>query len=353
MSFIDFEEFPGKSGLIGIITLNRPQALNALSYEMVTALYHQLIVWSEYNDLLAIILRSASEKAFCAGGDIRALYQERQTPQKLVEFFHDEYCLDYLIATYPKPIVSLMNGIVMGGGAGIGIHTSHRVASSDLVFAMPETAIGLFTDVGASYFLNKAPGYLGYYLGLSGAKINIADAYYAGFIDYCLSQEHFDNFVDSLSTATYNENTVHEVISKLLTSFSVQLDESTFKKQQDFIDGVFSNDAVKGILNALKHDDSEWSQAVSDHLLQKCPLSLAVNLELLKRAKTMDVRACFKQDFTVAQSMTTNPNFFEGVRAMIIDKDMRPLWQPSNIENISENDITEFFTTTQKLDLPI
>ena len=347
-----FEEVPAKSGVLGVITLNHPKALNALTHDMTNALYYQLLAWEDYHDLLAVIITTDSERAFCSGGDIRALYQNQRQPSIVLDFFHDEYCLNHLIGNYSKPFVALMQGIVMGGGAGISIHGSHRVASDSLIFAMPETAIGLFTDIGSSYFLNKAPGYLGRYLALSGARISASDAYYAGLVDYCVSSNDFSDFIDALTEIDFNENTAHETISEMLERFAVQPDDSFFQGQQDFIDSIFCNDQLATILSSLARDDRGWAKTVYDHLLQKSPTSLCVTLELLKRAKNMDLSQCLQQDFCVSQTMIRGHDFFEGIRATIIDKDMRPQWKPASLNDISEDAIATYFAKNNKFQLP-
>jgi enoyl-CoA hydratase/carnithine racemase len=353
MDIILFNELPAKSGRLGIITLNRPQALNATNEIMLTAMYQQLQDWATRSDISAVIIRSSSEKAFCAGGDVRALYQDLQAGKgpEDIDFFAHEYKLNYLIGTYPKPYICLLNGIVMGGGAGISIHGSHRVGCQSLVFAMPETAIGLFTDIGSSYFFNRMPGCLGRYLALSGARINVADAIYAGIVDYCISSQHFDDVIQSLADAEFSEGSAHETVNRVLEDYAIKADKSFYEDQQTFIDGIFCGETVEAMLDYLSHDDGEWSQAVLAHLAQKSPTSLLVNLELLKRAEGQDLKFCLAQDYTVVQTMLGHHDFCEGVRAVLVDKDMSPQWQPSSIAEMTVDQVKAYFATQAKKSL--
>jgi enoyl-CoA hydratase/carnithine racemase len=353
MEFIRFEEMPASSGKLGVITLNRTQALNALTREMILALYQQLQNWAVQPDISAVIIKSDSEKAFCAGGDIRALYMAREQFEQQRQFFYDEYRLDYLIGTYPKPYIALMNGIVMGGGAGISVHARYRVACENLIFAMPETAIGLFPDVGASHFLNRAPGYLGRYLALSGARINIADAVYANFVDYYISSNHYSEVIRTLANTAFDADTAEEKISTVLQEFAIVPDVSIFKSQQDFMDGIFCGEQVSTIMDYLSHDDGEWSQAVLSHLNQRSPMSMTITLEALKRAGNKDLAYCVNQDFYMVQTVLCGHDLYEGIRATVIDKDMQPAWSPASLNEITDDQIKKYFSHENKMMLEL
>jgi enoyl-CoA hydratase len=348
MQYIHFEERVITSGKLGLITLDRCSALNALTVEMITALKQQLENWGKQEEVIAIVMLSHCERAFSAGGDLRALYEGRNHLSEQLNLFRSEYQLNYLIATYPKPIVVLLNGIVMGGGAGISIHASHRVACETLSFAMPETGIGLFPDVGSSYFLNKMPGALGNYLALSGARINVADAVYAGIVDYNLSSNHYSDVLQALTELPLTHGSVHDNIAQILSGFAIQPDQSIYQEKKDFIESVFDTDQVSNIINYLRQDDREWSKAVAIHLQQKSPTSLMVTLKAMRQAKGQNLAFCLKQDFILMQTFLQNNDAYEGIRAVIIDKDMRPAWQPSTLDNLSDDQIQNYFDCNNK-----
>jgi len=348
MTLIDFKELPAVSGKLGVITLTRSQALNALTLEMVEAMVYQLQEWAYQPEIFAVVLQSDSPRAFCAGGDLRALYEERAHFSRQLRFFEKEYYSNYVIATYPKPIIALLQGIVMGGGVGTAVYASHRVACENLCFAMPETGIGLFPDVGSSYFFNKMPGLLGYYCALSGARLNVADAVYAGVVDCVVSSNHFTEIMQALTEERISSSFPHQSISDILANFTLQADTSMYQAKQNVIDEIFDADDVISILNYLGRDDSEWSQAVLMHLQQKSPMSLAVTFAGLKRAQGKDLAFCLQQDFLRIQSFLQRDDLYEGIRAVIIDKDMAPVWQPSTLQAIAEDQIASCFDPTGK-----
>lgn len=348
MALIHFAELPAVSGKLGVITLTHSQALNALTLEMVNAMLYQLNEWAHQPEIFAVVLQSDSPRAFCAGGDLRALYEARGHFSEQLRFFEKEYQSNYVIGTYPKPIVALLQGIVMGGGVGTAVYASHRVACENLCFAMPETGIGLFPDVGSSYFFNKMPGFLGYYCALTGARLNVADAAYAGVIDCVVSSNHYPEIIQALTEEHISASFAHQAISELLANFTVQADCSMYQEKQDLIDGIFSGDDVSHIMNDLRHDDCAWSQAVLVHLQQKSPMSLLVTLEGLKRAQRKDLSFCLKQDFFRIQSFLQRDDLYEGIRAVIIDKDMAPVWQPSTLDAVAEDQIASCFDQAGK-----
>ena len=346
--FILIEELPAVSGKLGLITLQRCQALNAVDLAMTLQIQEQLIKWKDQEEIFAVVIQSSCERAFSAGGDIRALYYAKENYLSQVNYFFHEYRLNYTIAHYPKPIIPLMNGIVMGGGAGISIHASHRVAGEGLLFAMPETGIGLFPDIGASYFLNQTPGFLGTYLALTGARLNLADAMYAGLADYCVSSNHFSEIIQRLLEIKIAQGESEKEIDNLLNSFSVKSDISFYQENQNFIDSIFCAEDIFTILNYLHHDDGEWSRSVVAHLQQKAPTSLMVTLDAQKKAKNQPLSFCLKQDFALVQTFLKKPNLYEGIRAVIIDKDMQAKWSPADLHSVTPEEIAEYFDTTDK-----
>lgn len=343
-----FSELNGAEGNVGLITLNRPKALNALTHHMIVDMYQQLIRWAKDSHIKAVIVKSAEGKAFCAGGDIRAIYDRRgQDTKQLNQFFFDEYRLNHLVARYPKPYIALLDGITMGGGAGISLHAKHRVASENLLLAMPETAIGLFPDVGATHFFQSCPGKLSTYLALSGSRLNIHDAHYAGLVDFFISSNHFDAVIERIVKSPFPANPAHAV-DEILEELAIKPDTAALAEHQIIIDGIFSGNQVEDILNFLNHDDSEWSQTVAAHLKQKSPMSLAVTLQALRRMKGQDIEACLQQDFILVQSFLLNHDLYEGIRSVIIDKDMKPHWQPASLAQISDDIVAKYFDATNK-----
>lgn len=342
------EALPAIDGAIGVITLNRPEAFNALNAVMIEGMDHQLRAWALDPMIIAVVIKSASSRAFSAGGDIRALYQNgRENPEASRQFFQAEYRLNYLLGSYNKPVIALIDGIVMGGGAGISMHGSHCVGTENTLFAMPETAIGLYPDVGASHFLQKCPGLLSYYLALSGARLHIADCCYAGLISDFVPSNQLPELLSALCT-TPLPGDAWQAISQLIAEFSIEADTAPLQEHQFLIDGMFAGDSVDQILRFLESDDSQWSKAVASHLQQKSPLSLTITLEAFKRARGKSLQACLQQDYLLVQHFLQSHDLYEGIRAVIIDKDMQAKWQPARLSDISDNEINAYFDARDK-----
>lgn len=323
-----FSEIPGKGGDIGQIVLNRPEALNALTAKMTRSIEEKLIEWEKAAHIKAVIIRSNDERAFCAGGDLRLLYEHRHDWETaLTHFFDHEYTLNQRIFNFSKPYIPLLNGITMGGGAGLSIHGSHRIAAETLLFAMPETGIGFFPDVGASYFLSKCPGHIGMYLGLTGARIGCADALYANLIDYTVSYDQFDNIVKALVETPFPPTRDNPVLHKILTEFDTQAANSHLAEQQATIDQHFSKTSLQEILDALSNTKQPWETKTYNTLVQKSPTSLNMTFDQLTRAKTMDFAQCMAMEYELAKQCLQGHDLYEGIRAVIIGKDNQPRWQ--------------------------
>lgn len=350
MAFDDvlFAEEEGHHGFLGVITLNKPQAYNALSHDMILHITQQLDQWSQNKHLLAVMIHSDFEKAFCAGGDIRSLYDagKRGDTEALRIFFRDEYRMIHRIHTYPKPWISWMNGITMGGGVGISIHGRHRVATETLRFAMPECAIGFFPDVGGSYFLSHTPGELGTYLGLSGTSIYAADALYCGLIDHCIAAKEFVAVKTELLNIDFSRAIdVNQLIADVLKQHAITMENSVLESQRECIDTYFQSDSIIRIIYNLQQDASQWCQELAFNLQQKSPLSLKITLEQLRRGKTLTLAACLKMEYTIAQHFAAGKDFYEGVRAQIIDKDKNPQWQPALLTAVSDDVVAAYFNS--------
>ena len=342
-----FDEIPGQQGFLGSITLNRPEAYNALSHEMLLQIDAQLQQWSENKRLLAVVIHSQFEKAFCAGGDIRALYESGREgdTDPLRHFFFDEYRLIQRIHTYPKPWVSLLNGITMGGGVGISIHGHHRVMSESVRFAMPESTIGFFPDVGGSYFLSRCPGHLGLYLGLSGETIRAADSLYCGLTDHHIPGARYADVIAELSMIKLHDvrQDASLTITALLKRYEVPCEEALLQDKREIIDQTFNAETVEDIITRLQQQTTAWCQELADNLQKKSPLSLKVILQQLKKGAQLNLEECLKMEYGLAQHFIADKDFYEGVRAQIIDKDRMPRWQPESLKEVSEEKVNSYF----------
>ena len=291
---------------VATVTLNRPSALNALTLPMLEALAGWLDAWEDDDTVHTLVLRGAGDKAFCAGGDVRALYQGvKANDPRVHDFFVVEYSLDHRIHTYPKPIVALIDGIVMGGGMGLAQGASLRIVGDRTRMAMPETAIGLFPDVGGSFFLSRVPGKVGVYLGLVGPTLRAADAIYCGLADTYIGEGG--------------------------------LPASELEALRPAIDEHFAHDSVEAISASLESERRpelrEWAVRARDALARRSPTMLAVTLEQLKRGATMSLADCFRMELGMIHGSFEQGDFIEGIRALIVDKDNRPQWRPlSSVE---------------------
>jgi enoyl-CoA hydratase/carnithine racemase len=338
-----FSEVEGQGGKLGIITLNRPSVLNSLNHDMVVAMDAQLRLWSEAQRIKAVVIKAAEGRAFCAGGDIRLTYERMRSKDPLMtEFFRDEYQLNRLIFHYPKPYIALLDGITMGGGVGVSIHGSHRVATERLLFAMPETGIGFFPDVGGTYFLPRLPHYIGMYLGLTGARINAADCVAAGIATHLVKQENLDQIIDALAQQdlSYHANAV---VSDVLNRFHLSPQTSQLMTLAQEISQIFHADSMQKIMTNLQTNPSAFCQETMATLNKKSPTGLVVTLAALRQGAKMDFDDCMKQEFRLVTHFLLSHDFAEGIRAVIIDKDQSPQWQPKHITEIHENDLNTYF----------
>lgn len=341
---IIFETVDGVEGNVGLITLNRPEVLNALSHSMMVALDKQLVEWDEDAGIKAVIIRAAAGRAFCAGGDIRAAYERgMQKDSKLIDYFGDEYRADSRVYHFSKPYIALLDGITMGGGAGISIHGSYRVATERLVFAMPETGIGFFPDIGASYFLSRLPQYIGYYLGLVGARIPFNDCLAIGLIDQVVARDSLDTIVKNIAATSLARNS-DATIAELIRHFSVPVEKSALMLHQSEIATCFSKETMEDIMEALEEYPSAWCEQIANELALKSPTSLKVTLNALQRGAKLRFDECMKMEYVLAKHFIASSDFFEGVRAAIIDKDQKPVWRPAKLADVSEADVEKFFT---------
>ncbi|KAL0964018.1 hypothetical protein UPYG_G00316570 [Umbra pygmaea] len=346
-----------KVGNAGVITLNRPKALNALNINMIRLIYPQLKKWETDKETAIVIIKGAGEKAFCAGGDIRAVTEAGKVGDSLAkDFFREEYILNNTIGTYKKPYVALIDGITMGGGVGLSVHGRFRVATEKTLFAMPETAIGLFPDVGGGYFLPRLQGQLGLFLALTGFRLKGRDVQRAGVATH---------FVESQKIAALETELVSlkvlsiEEISRVLDSYQKQssLDaEKPFilKQHIDEIDRLFQSNSVEGIVNNLKTEGSSFSQNHVETLTKMSPTSLKITLKQLHLGSNMTLQEVLVMEYRLSQAcMMEGSDFYEGVRAVLVDKDQSPKWNPSTLEEVSDQRVDNLFSSLGDQDLKI
>jgi enoyl-CoA hydratase/carnithine racemase len=333
---------------VGHLTLNRPAGLNALTLSMVRELQHQLQTWAADPEIFAVVLRSASEKAFCAGGDIRSLYDSFQAGQTLHEaFFVEEYALDQFIHNYPKPVVALMDGFVLGGGMGLAQGAALRVVTERARLGMPEVAIGYFPDVGGSHFLPRLPGQLGIYLGVTGNQLGPADALYAHLADWCLPSElipEFDRCLDHMGWTTLPQESLRTLLATLASD---KLPGAELQRLRPVIDEHFSLPDLLSIRQALtaerRPEYVAWAAATLAVLSSRSPLAMCVTLELLRTGRTLSLSDCFALEMHLDRQWFAKGDIVEGVRALLIDKDKRPRWNPETIEAVSAAQVQAFF----------
>lgn len=327
----------------GLIVLDRPKALNSLSLDMVRAITQALLAWRDDAAVDAVVIRSSSEKAFCAGGDIRFFYEAgRGTPQggsALIEdFFTEEYALNHLVHFYPKPYIALMDGVVMGGGMGVA-QGGIRIVTDKTKMAMPEVNIGLFPDVGGSYFLSRAPGALGCYLGVTGVTIGAADALYAGLAD------HYAPVADRATLEALLTATPGARLRDAVAAYAASRDAgaSMLAVHRSAIDHHFSAGSVPAIVASLCADDSEFARATLVVMATRSPLMMCVTHELIQRGAALDVAGCLRMERALVRRNFDNGEVIEGVRALVIDKDNAPQWTPAALADVTEDMVQAMF----------
>ena len=328
---------------IGLITLNRPQALNALTLPMILAMQKQLLHWQDSPDIHAIVVRAAEGKAFCAGGDVRWLYDAgvNHSPDQM-QFFWHEYRLNHCIHQLGKPYIAMMDGVTMGGGVGLSLHGSHPIAGPRFLFAMPETSIGFFPDVGASYLLSRCPGYFGAYLGLTGHRLGAGDARALGLVKHIIATDQLSNALASLIETDLSTD-AHARVTEHLQRFAMPLSPAPLSEQAVFINDCFQHADVETILATLAKPTSEWHRDTLNTLSQKAPLSLKITLAQLQKAASMSLAECLNMDYCLASHFMQDHDFYEGVRALLVDKDKSPKWQPSTLEQVTVAKVATYF----------
>jgi enoyl-CoA hydratase len=336
-----------RRGAAGVVTLNRPKALNAVSHAMVLALHAQLKEWAHDPAITRVVITAMGERAFSAGGDIRALYDlglaGRQ--DEALQFWRDEYPLNAAIKNYRKPYVALLDGITMGGGVGVSVHGSHRVAGDRFSFAMPEVSIGFFPDVGATWFLPRMPGEIGTYCALTGERFGIADGVGSGIATHRIPSMRFPALLEGLA------GTVS--VDAVLSAFSEAAGEgpiiAPILARRAVIDRLFAGTHVEDILAALDREassagaDAEWAGKTAATIRAKSPLSLKLALAQVRHGASWDFATCMRAEFRIVSRIIHGHDFYEGVRAVIVDKDNKPQWQPATLAEVSDAEVERHF----------
>ncbi|TWH01298.1 enoyl-CoA hydratase/carnithine racemase [Mesorhizobium sp. J18] len=324
-------------GKAGVVTLNRPRALNALNHRMVNALSRALQEW-EADSKVALVIVKGEGRAFSAGGDILDVYRAGMEGKASPQFFADEYRLNAAIARFPKPYVALIDGIVMGGGVGISFHGSHRIMTENAVFAMPEVGIGFFPDVGGSFLLANLPRSFGMYLGLTGNRIKRGDALWSGLATHVVDAELLPELLGEL-TVTGN-------IRAALRSRTVQAPREIDEAAVHAISHHFSCDTLEAIFASLReaaNDGDEFARATLETMLKRSPTSMHVAFRQISTGGMLSMDECMRMEYRILNRMLTGHDFYEGIRAALIDKGSTPQWKPARLEDVDPADIEAYF----------
>ncbi|MCJ8521589.1 enoyl-CoA hydratase [Pseudorhizobium tarimense] len=329
-------------GSAAVIRLNRPKALNSLNLAMVRTMCAALEAFADDADVSVVVLTGEGERGLCAGGDIRVLYEMgRAGDAETTRFWREEFPLNYLIAHYPKPYIALMDGITMGGGVGLSSHGRHRVVTERTRLAMPETGIGYFPDVGTSWLLPKAPGETGTWMGLTGLEVSPSDAIFAGLADDFVPAEQLSELVKALSGLAPEAD--DEAVEAVLSWFATAPGESELQKHRTLIDRCFGHDSVEQIISDLEGEDGDFARRSREAILKRSPTSLKLTLRLLRDGRNSSgLVECLEREFGAGTEILCHHDFYEGVRAAIIDKDRNPKWSPPTLSEVTPDDIAPY-----------
>ncbi|WP_321396603.1 enoyl-CoA hydratase/isomerase family protein [Emcibacter sp.] len=329
-------------GRLGCVLLNRPKALNALSTDMCARMNKQLDLWATDDNIAAVVVEGAGEKAFCAGGDVRTLAEngpDNSGPAE--EFFATEYQMNARIFHFPKPYISFLDGITMGGGVGISVHGSHCIVTEKTMFAMPETGIGLVPDVGGSYFLPRLPGRLGYYIGLTGARLRAADCLYTGIGTAFVPTDRLEALKVELAAAALSSA---DDVDGIIARFAEDAGEVPLDEFRDLIDAAFGEQTLEYICDHLEAIDHPWAGETLATLQRMSPTSLKVTLQQLLQGAGKAFDDCMRMEYRLVNHLVTyQSDFFEGIRAVLIDRDNSPKWSPASLREVCEEDVMKHF----------
>ncbi len=328
-------------GGAGVITLSRPKALNALTFDMVRRMDRQLVDWAGDSAIKVVMITGAGDRAFCSGGDIKSVAEMVKNGaaarKEAGEFFRLEYTLNHRIFTYPKPYIALIDGIVMGGGKGVSAHGSHRIVTENTVFAMPEATIGFFPDVGGGYFLPRCPGETGLYLGLTSRRANAFDSLYIGFATHFVPSAKMADLRAAIAASPHRLEAILKRFSQAPTPVSGLV------PYREKIDSCFGHDSIAEIFAALERDASPWALGTLKTMTSLSPFSLKVTLQQIRRGAKMDFADVMAMEYRLSQACIDRPDFYEGVRAALIDKDKTPRWNPPTVDKVKDADVAACF----------
>lgn len=331
-------------GSAAVIRLNRPKALNSLNLEMVRAMRDAMERLAEDPEISCVVLKGEGERGLCAGGDIRIIHEAgRSDDPDVTRFWREEFPLNYRISRYDKPFVALMDGIVMGGGVGVSAHGSHRIVTERTRLAMPETGIGYVPDVGATWLLPQAPGEVGTWMGLTGEIIGAADAIHAGLADAHVPSDHLAAVIEALGELEGGAS--GDEVQAVIDRFAVATGEGQFVAHREMIDRAFGFDTVEEIVMALEREEGAFAATTRETIAKRSPTSLKLTLRMLRLGRqSSGLVECLEREFTVGAEILRNHDFYEGVRAAIIDKDRNPKWSPAMLEEVSDADLDRYFS---------
>lgn len=323
-----------RRGRLGVITLNRPKAVNALTEGMAASMLEHLTAWATDDAVATVLVRGAGDRGLCAGGDIVAIYRDMLTGgDRTARFWQVEYRLNALIAAYPKPYVAFMDGLVLGGGVGISAHGSFRVVTERTRTGMPETTIGFVPDVGGTYLLARSPGEAGTHAALTGAHCTGADAIFLGLADHFVESDKLPALAEALQS---------ESPEAAVGRFSSPAPPSTLEAQQDWIDGCYSGDSAEEIVHNLDAAGGEAAEAAAT-IVAKSPTSVKVALASIRRARNLSLEQALVQEYRVGLHCLAGADFREGIRAQVVDKDRNPRWNPPSLHQVTEADVERYF----------
>ncbi|MDO3635270.1 enoyl-CoA hydratase/isomerase family protein [Mycolicibacterium arseniciresistens] len=321
---------------VGLLTLNRPKAINSLNHGMVTALAEALDAWRHDDDVHTVLLTGAGERGLCAGGDVVAIYHSAKADgSEARQFWYEEYQLNAVIGRYPKTYVAMMDGIVMGGGVGVSAHGDVRVVTDTTKMAMPEVGIGFIPDVGGTYLLSRAPGLLGLHAALTGAPFSGADAIAMGFADHYIPHDSLRAFTETL---------VADGVEAALKAHTVEPPASPLLEQREWIDECYAGDTIADIVAALRGHGAEPADKAADLISGRSPVSLAVTLKAVRRAGELaTLEDVLRQEYRTSSGSLRSHDLVEGIRAQLVDKDRNPKWSPPSIADVTEEDVDAYF----------
>ncbi|MGY4649037.1 enoyl-CoA hydratase/isomerase family protein [Mycobacterium sp. URHB0021] len=328
-------------GGVGLLTLNRPQAINSLTHAMVVAMDRVLTEWEHDGEVETVLIRGAGDRGLCAGGDIVAIYHSaRGDGTEAREFWYDEYLLDRHISRYPKPVIALMDGIVMGGGVGVSAHGGVRVVTDTTKMAMPEVGIGLIPDVGGTLILSRAPGLVGIHAALTGEPFGGADAIAMGFADHFVPHDELAGFTDAV---------IADGVDAALSSYAAEPPTSPVLAHRKWIDDCYAGETVEDIVAALRGHDAGPANDAANLIATRSPVSVSVALEAVRRAGKLDtLEDVLRQEYRTSCGALRSHDLVEGIRAQVIDKDRNPKWSPASLAAVTIDDIESYFAPADR-----